>query len=299
MLFRNLTAYKLTSPAAANKAALEEQLSRGAFHPCGPQDASSRGWIPAAPNSDELVHSVGGQWLLKMRTDTKALPGSVVKDEVAKLAAAFEQREGYPPGRKALRELKELAIETLLPRAFVRQATVFVWIDPVDMRLVVDGPNSKAEQVIEHLRYCLDEFPLALIRTELSPVSAMADWLAAGDAPAGFTVDRDCELRAPSEEKAVVRYARHPLDGQDIKDHLSSGKLPTQLALTWDDRLSFILAEDGSVRRLAFLDVLQEQLATAEDATELFDAEFALMTGELQKFYPALIAALGGEVVEE
>jgi recombination associated protein RdgC len=45
----------------------------------------------------------------------------------------------------------------------------------------------------------------------------MADWLAGGDAPAGFTIDRDCELKAAGEEKAAVRYVRHPLDGDEIK----------------------------------------------------------------------------------
>ncbi len=166
--------------------------------------------------------------------------------------------------------------------------------------LCVDASSpAKAEEVIEHLRHCLDEFPLTLLHTQLSPQSAMADWLAGGDAPACFTIDRDCELKAAGEEKAAVRYVRHPLEGDEVKAHLASGKLPTRLALTWDDRISFILSEKLEIKRLAFLDLLKEEAErSAEHADEQFDADFALMTGELTRFLPVLIEALGGEKVE-
>jgi recombination associated protein RdgC len=130
----------------------------------------------------------------------------------------------------------------------------------------------------------------------LSPQSAMADWLAGGEAPHGFTIDRDCELKAVGEEKAAVRYVRHPLGDEvhgEIKAHLAAGKLPTKLALTWDDRISFVLGEKMEVKRLAFLDLLKEEAEkNAEHADEQFDADFALMTGELTRFLPVLIEAL-------
>jgi recombination associated protein RdgC len=50
---------------------------------------------------------------------------------------------------------------------------------------------------------------------------------------------------------------------------------------------------------LAFLDILKEQSEqNAEAAEEQFDADFAIMTGELARFLPDLIAALGGETAE-
>jgi len=143
-----------------------------------------------------------------------------------------------------------------------------------------------------------------MLHTKISPQTAMADWLAGGDAPAGFTIDRDCELKAVGEEKAAVRYVRHPLDGNEIeaeiKAHLASGKLPTKLALTWDERISFVLGEKLEVKRLGFLDLLKDEAEkSAEHADEQFDADFALMTGEFARFLPQLVDALGGEVVEE
>jgi recombination associated protein RdgC len=198
-----------------------------------------------------------------------------------------------------LKELREQVTQELMPRAFTRRRRMFAWIDPINGWLVVDAASqSKAEDMLEQLRHTLDSFPLTLLRTELSPTSAMADWLAGGEAPDGFTIDQDCELRSVAEDKAAVRYARHPLEGDDVKGHLEAGKLPTRLALTFDDRISFVLTEKLEIKRLDFLDIVRDQLGEADkdDAEALFNAEFALMTGELAHLLPAVVVALGGEL---
>jgi recombination associated protein RdgC len=299
MWFRNLQLYRLPAPWRIDLARLVEQLGRGPFHPCGSQEVMTRGWVP--PRDGELVHSVGGQWLLMLASEQRLLPAAVVNQEVRERAARLAAEQGFPPGRKALREMKERVFEEFLPRAFTRRRQTPVWIDPQNGWLGIDAPSRvKAEEALEQLHHCLDELPLGLVQTQRSPAAAMADWLAGGLAPAGFSVDRDCELKAVDEERAVVRYLRHPLEGEEIRAHLAAGKQPTRLALTWEDRISFVLTEKGEIKRLAFLDVLQEEAEQgAAHAEEIFDAEFALMTGEFARFIPALIAALGGEQVAD
>lgn len=108
----------------------------------------------------------------------------------------------------------------------------------------------------------------------------------------GFTVDRECELKSASEEKAVVRYGRHPLDIAEVQAHIDAGKLPTKLAMTWDDRVSFLLTEGLQVRKLQFLDTVFEGRKADEGG---FDSDVAIATGELAKLIPELIEALGGE----
>ena len=300
MWFRNLQLYRLPTPWAIDLASLEEQVARGPFVKCPSNQPLSRGWV--SPRRDGgLVFALDRQWLLALAVEQRLLPASVVIEEVRERAEAIEAQQGYAPGRKQLKELRERVTEELMPRAFTRRRSTFVWIDPRNGWLCVDASSpARAEEVIEHLRHCLDEFSLALLHAQVSPASAMADWLAGGDAPAGFTIDRDCELKASGDEKSAVRYVRHPLEGDEIKAHLASGKLPTRLALTWDDRISFVLGEKLEIRRLAFLDLLKEQSEkSAEHADEQFDADFALMTGELSRFLPQLVEALGGEVAEE
>ncbi|MBI1906107.1 MAG: recombination-associated protein RdgC [Rhodocyclales bacterium] len=298
MWFKNLQLYRL--PVGWNVSAddLEQQLARRRFQPCGSQDMESRGWI--SPTGDEvLVHRVGGQWLLALGVEQRLLPSSVVKQEAAERAEELAERQGYKLGRKQMKELQEQITQEFLPRAFTRRRKVFAWIDPAAGWLGIDAPSqARAEDVLEILRQTLDSFPLALLRTELSPTGAMADWLAGGDAPAGFTIDQDCELKAVTEEKAAVRYVRHTLEGDEVRAHLEAGKMPTRLALTFDERVSFVLTEKLEIKRLDFLDVIKEKLedADSDDARALADAEFALMTGELAPMLAAVVEALGGEV---
>lgn len=297
MWFKNLQIYRLPAPWPMAHESLEDQLARKRFQPCGSQDLESRGW--SAPTGDEpLVHAVGGQWLISLGVEAKLLPSSVVRQVAEERAEEIEAAQGYKPGRKQMKELREQVTQELLPRAFSRRRRVFAWIDPQDGWLVIDASSpTRAEDVLETLRQSLDSLPLTLLRTERSPGSAMADWLAAGEPPAGFSIDQDCELRAITEDKAAVRYVRHTLEGDEVKAHLTAGKLPTRLALTFEDRVSFVLTEKGEIKRVQFLDLVQEQLESAgESAAELFDAHFALMTGELRRLIPAVVEILGGEL---
>ena len=296
MWFKNLQVYRLPAKWDMSVEKLEEQLAKKPFHPCGSQDMESRGWLSPL-NNEVLVQAVGGQWLVALGFEHRLLPSAVVKEVADERAEELAEQQGYKLGRKQMKELREQITQELLPRAFTRRRRLYAWIDPVNGWLVVDaGSQSKAEDMLEQLRHTLDSFPLTLLRTELSPMSAMADWLAGNEAPAGFSIDQDCELRSVSEDKAAVRYVRHTLEGDEVKAHLEAGKLPTRLALTFDERISFVLTEKLEIKRLDFLDVVRDQIdGDKDDAEAQFNAEFALMTGELAHLLPAIVRALGGE----
>jgi len=299
MWFRNLQLYRLPVPWNLTLEQLESQLQRGVFQRCPSNEPMSRGWV--SPRGDgALVYAQNRQWLLALCTEQRLLPAAVVGDVVAERAAEMAAQNAFPPGRKQLRELRERVTEELMPKAFTRKHKTQIWINPQQGWLGIDAASpAKAEEVLEHLRWTLDEFPLELLHTERSPVSVMADWLASGEAPTNFSIDRDCELKSISEEKAAVRYVRHSLEGEEIRAHLAAGKAPTRLALTWNERISFILTEKTEIKRLAFLDLLKEEAEkNIENADEQFDADFAIMSGEFGRFLPDLIAALGGETKE-
>ena len=294
MWFKNLQIYKLTE-WDLDWADFVAQLSRGPYAGCPSNQPTARGWVQPRQDS-ELVYAQDGQWLIALCTAERLLPSDVVNREVADRADALEADQGYRPGRKALRELKERVVQELLPLAFVRSRVTYAWIDRAAGYLVIDTPSlARAEAVIEHLRHCLDDFPLSILRTKFSPSSRMADWLAAEEAPFGFTIDQDCQLQTVGDQAAVT-YSHHSLDGEEIREHLAAGKLPTKLAMTLDDRISFVLTQNLVIKRLAFLDIIKEQAEKdADTAHDVFDANFALMTGELRRFIPLLLDALGGE----
>jgi recombination associated protein RdgC len=125
----------------------------------------------------------------------------------------------------------------------------------------------------------------------------MTDWLASGEAPAGFSIDDQLELRATTAGQSAIRYVKHALEGEEIRQHIANGKLATRLALTWSDKVSFVLTDKLQIKRLGFLDILKEEAEqSAQEADEQFDIDFALMAGELNQMFGDLLIALGGEM---
>ena len=297
MYFKNLQPYRLSPEWPITLDALREQLATKPFKPCGSQDHESRGWVPPF-DGGELVHAVGADLLVCMQVEQRILPAAVVQREADKRAKRLEDERGFKLGRKAMKELREQVTRDLLPHAFTRIRKTFAWMNVGAGWLVVDAASEKkAEDVLELLRHSLDTFPLALLRTERSPMSAMADWLA-GEAPEGFTIDQDFALQSISEDRARATFKGHDLEAAHVAEHLEAGHLPIKLAMTFDDRISFVLTDRGALKRIDFLDVIRDQVAADEheDAQALFDAEFALMTGELLRLLPAIVAAMGGEL---
>lgn len=297
MWFRNLQIFRLTPAWALNTDTLSEALRKGLFRACGATDRAARGWVPPRGNEGELVFSVERQQLVALGIEQKLLPASVVRQYAQAKLAEIEVAQGYKPGRKQSREVFDQLESELLPRAFVKRSLTYVWIDPVNRWLLVDAASSgRADEVMEHLKLSLGELPLTLTKTRLAPAAAMTQWLAAGRAPGNFTIDRDCELRAMAEERAAVRYVRHNLDSDEVRGHIAGGKTATRLALTWNDRISFVLTDQLQIKRLAFLDVLKEDAERrAENADDLFAADFVLMCGELAQLLGHLLEVLGGE----
>ena len=293
--FKNVIVYRIEAAWSQPLDQAEEGLARLRFVPCGLSQEKSAGWVPPREEHGPLVESIGGQWIAEYMVESKSLPASVVRRKVDERAAQIEAATGRKPGKKEKKELKEDVTRELLPMAFTRHARVAVWIDPAGRRLVVNTSNqARADEVVTALVKSLDGFAVAALHTQMEPAAAMAGWLASQEPPAGFSIDRDCELRSTDESKSVVRYAKHPLDIDEVRQHIQDGKRPTRLAMTWDGRVSFELTEGLALRKVVFLDGVFE--GGASDAKEDgFDADAAIATGELARLVPDLLDALGGE----
>lgn len=298
-MFKNLLVYRLAPESGAvlaDLAAAEAALHKAPFTECGATQAASQGWVsPRGVAHAPLLESIQGQWLLELMVEQKVVPGSVIKRKVDALAQRIEQDTGRAPGKKAKRELKDQALLDLLPMAFTKRATVKAWVSPAEALLVIDASSqAKADEVLTQLTEAWPGFAALRINTALSPAAAMADWLVSGEPPSNFTVDRDCELKAADGDKPAVRYTRHTLDIDEVREHIAAGKQPTRLALTWNDRVSFTLTDGLQIKKLAFLDgVFEKQPGASRD--ENFDTDAAISTGELIPLIGDLIDALGGE----
>lgn len=299
-MFKNVMVYRIVSGWSATQAQLEEALESARYTECGASQEKSVGWVePRGEAHGPLVEIVGGQWLLKLMIEIKTVPGSVVKRKVQDQLAQIEATTGRKPGKKEKREISEDARLALLPMAFTKQSSVTVWIDPKAQLLVLDcASQAKADEVMTGLIKAVDGLAVQLVNTQTSPAAAMSTWLSTHEAPQGFSVDRECELKAADESKAVVRYTRHALDTEEVSQHIAMGKVPTRVAMTWNDRVSFVLTEALQLKKIAFLDMVFEgsPASPGDRKDDGFDADAAIATGELVQLIPDLLEALGGEV---
>ena len=295
MFFKNLQIYRLPANWPMSAPELNSMLERQAFTPATSAELQRQGWASPRGAGEPLVHAVGGQFLLQLKTEKKLLPSTVVNQVAAARALEMEEAQGFAPGKKAMKELKERVTDELLPRAFAILSTTAVWIDPINGWLVVDAASpAKTDEVVKLLLKSVDKLPLESLRVMRSPVAMMTGWLQCDEAPAGFTVDQDAIMRATGESKAQVAYKRHTLEADDIRRHIAAGKQCTRLAMTWNDKISFVLDESLAIKSVKPLEIIKENATRNDD--ERFDSDFSLMTGELAKLLVDLVEALGGEV---
>ena len=292
--------YRLSPEWPASAAQWEAAIANEPFAECSATQQKSTGWVP--PRGDEhgaLVETVDGQWIARFAIETKAVPGDAVRRKVEEAVQHIEKTTGRKPGKKELRDLRDDALISLLPQAFPRRSTVTVWIEPTQRWLVMDvGAQGKADEVITSLvRVAGKGFGIGLLQTATSPQAAMAAWLAdpEGDAlPHAFNIERECELKGSGDEPAVIKFTRHPLQTEEVRQHITEGKLPTRLALGWSGRVGFVLTQALQLKKIAFQEGVFEDGPKTTDE-DRFDADVALATGELGALITDLIEALGGE----
>lgn len=294
-MISNATIFHIPASWALSAEQVEESLQKAAFIACAASQTKSSGFVPPrGEKNGALLESIGAQWIAKLMIETRSVPPSAVNRAVDAKVIEIEAATGRKPGRKEKKELKEDVMMAMLPMAFSKESTCLIWFDLKAGLLVIDSASqAKTDEVTTALIKNLDGFAPTLWQTNNTPQSLMAHWLSSEDTPANFSVDRECELKASDESKAVVKYGRHPLDIEEVRQHIAQGKLPTRLALTWNSHVSFVLTESMTIRKISFLDSVFAE-AMSKDSKDNFDADIAIMTGELAKMIPDLAEALGG-----
>ena len=306
-MFKSATFFRIASDFVLPPLeALEEALQTAQFMPCGATQPESIGWVPPRGNkSTVLVETVGSSVILRLCIERRPLPASAVKDEVEQRVEQYKQETGRERvSAKVKKEFKEEAVLKLLPRAFTKRSSTTLWIDAVNKFLVVDsGSLAGADKVVSNLIEAISEIPGSRpgimakpVQTTMAAGTAMAHWLSSREAPVSFTVDRDCELKMPDDQKSTVRYSRHTLEIDEVTQHIESGKVPTQLAMTWNERVSFVLSDAAQIRKIKLLDVVLDGVQENGKDGDGFDADAAIVTGELSALIPDLLEALGGEL---
>ncbi|MFP1738320.1 recombination-associated protein RdgC [Lonsdalea quercina] len=294
---KNALIYRLTRKVSFEE--MESQLSEFAFTPCGSQDMTKCGWVtPMGSCSDALTHEVNGQILICARKEEKILPSPVIKQALKEKVDKLENEQRRKLKKTEKDAIKDEVLHSLLPRAFSRFSQVWLWIDTVNDLIIVDATSAKkSEDTLALLRKTLGSLPVVPLMMENPIELTLTDWVRSGKPPAGFTLQEEAELKDILQYGGILKSKHQDLVTHEIAGHIEAGKVVTKLALDWQERVSFVLTDDGMIKRLKIADVLLEKNddIDREDIPQRFDADFVLITGELSALIKNLIDALGGE----
>lgn len=295
MWFKNLYLFKFEKDFTLNAEELHEELLKKPFVPCSPTQRESMGWTAPVGKGESLTHSSNRNILITMSRQERLLPATVVKETLQEKIEEIENAEDRKVSAREKKDLREDIEHALLPRAFTRTQKIDAWIDPTNGWLILNTPSApRAEAFTTLLRKTLGSLPVTLPESEVSPATAMTQWLSSNKLPKPFTLGFECELKNQGDDKGTATFKQHDLTLEEVQSSLEAGKYASKLAIDWDEKISFVLSEDLQIKKLKFLDVLEEQLKDNDPQTheEHLDIEFALMTGEVAGMLKDLIKAL-------
>lgn len=299
-MMKNLSIYRLSRDTVDFRpCALEQKLAPLAFTPCSSHDLTKTGWVsPLGEHSDQLVHSVGRHVLLCLQREEKLLPAKILKQHTQERIKKLEAEQGRRLKKDEKSAIADEVLHSLLPRAFSNTSQTWLWIDTDAGLIAVDSSSAKrAEDVLALLRKSLGSLPVVPLATETPTELTLTDWVKNRAAPDGFTIRDEAELKAILEGDGIVRCKNQDLQSDEISSHVEAGKLVTQLALEYQNRVAFVLNDSMAIKRLKFSDDLlsHNDDIDREDFAQRFDADFVLFTGEISILIQDLIDALGGE----
>ncbi|QLB13433.1 recombination associated protein RdgC [Bisgaardia hudsonensis] len=295
--FKNAMIYRLTKELDWSNDKLQEQLLSCEFVPCQQSEMSKFGWINPLRESELLHFSVAKQILLVAQKEDKILPAQVIKRELEQRINELEEKENRKLKKIEKQALKDDVISVLLPRAFSKSQQTAMWIDTEQQLIYIDAASAKrAEDCLALLRKSLGSLPVVPLMFANEPITVMSDWIANDNAPQWLIIGEEAELKG-SNDAAVIRCKKQDLEAEEVLSLLNAGKYVSQLALEWEENLTFLLNEDCTLKRLKFADEIREKNddILKEDYAQRFDADFILMTATLSKLTENLLDDFGGE----
>ncbi|MDO1509967.1 MULTISPECIES: recombination-associated protein RdgC [unclassified Neisseria] len=292
MWFKQLTAYRL--PQKPEEWDLDGRLSNAQFTPPAGLDWYSEGFAIPTPFDGMLVYNAGGHYLINLKREEKVLPSGVINNVLAEKVEQIQKAEARNVGRREKQELKEQITDDLLPRALTRSSRTHAIL--TDGWMLVDSATpSKAENLLTKLREALGGLDVKLPATKQSPSSLMTEWLLNGQAQGGFELDYDVTLRGVGDVAPRVKISKKDLTTDDVVQHARNGLYVVEMGLVWREQIAFVLTENLTLKRIQYLDTVQENAESqADNAADLAVASQIIMTESLTTMLNELVEHLGG-----
>ena len=293
-MFRNIRYYRLDSDWPDSEKELSKALEKAAFSPCGPLTERSSGWVPVDPDSGNLLaRRVNAADLLKLRSQSRVLPHSVINEELESRIEDFRNRMQEAPSPREKRRLKAETRDELLPKAMLKSDKIWGYVDLKEKVVGIDAAQSTAaERFIRRLSAPFDGLKIRPLQFK-RPVNELLTGIFLGGAPEQFAVGRECRMQDAADGGSIVRWSNFDLSDATIRNHVANGMHLTHLAIEYDNVMGCVVDENGVISKLHFLGMDDDREEYDAPLARL-DAEFVLITGTLRKMLGDLRKLLGG-----
>lgn len=291
MWFKQVQVFQLNDLSNKLVDGVASLLEPLAFSPCLPSMADTVGWVaPVDEEGADLARNVNGNIMLCIQFEEKILPATVINQAVVEKIKHIEQTADRKVRQKEKLALKDQVVTTLLPRAFSKLSRVYAYIDTKNHWLVLGTANAnKTEKFIDLFKKSITDKIKPVEIKKIAPT--ITHWLQHQSYPTDFAIEKTCVLQDPNQQKRVIRCQQQDLFAGSIQSLLKDGCEVKQLALSWQDRVNFILTTDFIINSLSFNDELTEHVKELEVETkqQLFDADLFIMSETLSGLLKALL----------
>ncbi|MBS0349654.1 MAG: recombination-associated protein RdgC [Proteobacteria bacterium] len=292
MWFKQIQIFQLKSSSPILYDKLIPQLQSLVFQPCLPTLPHSAGWIapvnePEAPIAEEINQRI----MLCMQIEERILPSFVIRQNLHEKVQQLQATSQRKLGKREKDALKDEIIMTLLPKSFTKLTKVFGYIDLKHQWLVLGAVNKKkTESFLNLFKKSLGESVQTFEINRIPPV--ITQWLSRKNYPNDFVVEKKCTLQDANQKTRIIRCQQQDLFVNSILEFIKDGCELKQLALIWQDKVNFVLADDFTLRSIRYEKELTEQSAQdleAETQRQKFMANFFMMGETLAPLLQSLL----------
>lgn len=301
MLFKNAKIYQLKGDISELDM-LFVLMSGSYIQDCSGLEAKRVGWVnPIDHTNSDPAYEVMGCISICMATNKKILPPAVIRKSVDDRVAEIEKQEDRTVRRKEKTQIRDEVVIDMLPKAFQETKYTHAYIDKKRKIIVIDTASANdAETLLSLLRENLGSFKVRPTETNSLPSRIMTDWVRSFSTPTGLYMENEVSLISVGEgDKEKVNIKNIEMDNDEVATHINAGKIVEKLRLCWQENICATFDDSFTLRKIRFLDILQEEIADCEAETveARFDADIAIMTRELGQMIDDLFKAFGGPAV--
>lgn len=261
----------------------------------GTSELRARGFCAPVDTFDELALKRQGITRFAIREESKIIPAQIVNEELMNKVRDIQESQSRAVSRKEKKDIKEQVLFELSQQAFTRKSVLDLYYDEARQFLYVGTANmGKAEDAVSFLRSATQGLEAYPIETEKDPVSIFTQWIIDGEADEGFEFGDGCVMKnLDSESTGTIRVSNYELSSSDVQEHINFNNVVKEISLVHDERTSFAVTENLSLKRIKFMDIFEEKDISSDPM------EFALTTQELMIkglgfLYEDLIESMGG-----